>query len=105
MDYATLIHYGSILLFAMGVLVFGVNIIVELVKNLFPKVPTNFVVVAVALIVTVLAVCIMCAAMGIPILWYYIPCAVILGLFVGYAAMFGFDKFKDAWEKVKALKK
>lgn len=99
-----LMHYGSILLFAMAVLVFGVNIIVELVKNLFPKVPTNFVAAAVALILTVLAVCILCAAVGIPIQWYYIAGAVILGLFVGYAAMFGFDKFKAALEKLKALK-
>lgn len=100
-----LMHYGSILLFAMAVLVFGVNIIVELVKNLFPKVPTNFVAVTVALILTVVAMCVLCAVMGIPILWYYIVGAVILGLFVGYAAMFGFDKFKEALEKAKTFKK
>ena len=100
-----LMHYGSILLFAMAVLVFGVNIIVELVKNLFPKVPTNFVAAAVALILPVWAVCILCGMNGIPILWYYIAGAVILGLFVGYAAMFGFDKFKEALEKAKTYKR
>ena len=105
MDYINvLMHYGSILLFAMAVLVFGTNIIVELVKNLFPKVPTNFVAVAVALILTVLAVLILCAVMEIAIMWHYVAGAVILGLFVGYAAMFGFDKFKSAWDKLKALK-
>ena len=99
-----LMHYGSILLFAMALLVFGVNIIVELVKNLFPKVPTNFVAAAVALILTLVAVCILCAVVGIPIQWYYIAGAVILGLFVGYAAMFGFDKFKAALQKLKEMK-
>lgn len=107
MDYIinAFIHYGSILLFAMAVLVFATTIVVELVKNLFPKVPTNFVVVIVAEIITVLAVCILCAAMKITVMWYYAVGAVVLGLFVGYAAMFGFDKFKAAWEKLKALKK
>lgn len=75
---------------------------VEMVKNLFPKVPTNFV--AAALILTLVAVFILCAAVGIPIEWYYIAGAVVLGLFVGYAAMFRFDKFKAAWEKVKKAK-
>lgn len=109
MDYTTIfntfIHYGSILLAAMAVLVFATTIIVEVVKGLFPKVPTNFVAVIVSLVVTVLAVLILCAAMKITVMWYYAVGAVVLGLFVGYAAMFGFDKFKAAWEKLKALKK
>ena len=99
-----LMHDGSILLMAMAMLVFGTNIIVQVVKNLFPKVPTNFVAVGVALSLTILAMCIMCAEEGIPIMWHYVAGAVILGLFVGYAAMFGFDKFKAAWDKLKALR-
>ena len=109
MDYTTIfnaiVHYGSILLFAMAALVFATTIIVELVKGLFPKVPTNFVAVIVSLIITVLAVYILCAIMEITVMWYYAVGAVVLGLFVGYAAMFGFDKFKAAWEKLKAMKK
>ena len=109
MDYTniinTLFSYGSILLAAMAVLVFVTSIIVEVVKNLFPKIPTNFVAVAVAEIVTVLAAIILCAVLKITVMWYYAVGAVVLGLFVSYAAMFGFDKFKAAWEKVKALKK
>ena len=105
MDYTTIVHYGSILMAAMAALVFVTTIIVEVTKGLFPRVPTNFVAVAVSLIITVLAVMALCAVMQIPIEWYYIVGAVILGIFVGYAAMFGFDKFKSAWEKVKALKK
>ena len=105
MDYATIFHYGSILLGVMFVLVFATNIIVQVIKNLLPKVPTNLVTVAVALVITVLGVCVLCAVMEITIMWYYAIGAVVLGLFVGYAAMFGFDKFKTAWEKLKALKK
>lgn len=104
MDYNTFVHYVSILLFAMAALVFATNIIVQVIKNLFPKVPTNFVVVIVAQIVTNLTVYILCTVMAITIMWYYAIGAVVLGLFVAYAAMFGFDKFKDAWEKIKNLK-
>ena len=108
MDYTTIInaifHYGSILLAIMAVLVFAVTIIVEVIKGLFPKVPTNFVVVFVSLLITALAMLILCAVMDITVMWYYAVGAVVLGLFVGYAAMFGFDKFKAAWDKLKALK-
>ena len=109
MDYTTIInaifHYASILLAVMAVLVFATTIIVEVIKGLFPKVPTNFVAVIVALIVTVLAILILCTVMEITVMWYYAVGAVVLGLFVSYAAMFGFDKFKAAWDKLQVLKK
>ena len=109
MDYTAIVnafvHYGSIVLFFMAMLVFATTIIVELVKGLFHKVPTNFVAVIVAQILTDLSMVILCTIMEITIMWYYAVGAVVLGLFVGYAAMFGFDKFKAAWEKLQALKK
>ncbi len=101
---SNLFEYGSILLTVMAVLVFVTNIIVEVVKGLFPKVPTNIVAVIIALIVTVLAVYILCAVLEITVMWYYAVGAVVLGVFVGYAAMFGFDKFKSAWEKIRQYK-
>lgn len=108
MDYTNLINtifnYGSILLAVMAVLVFATTIIVEVVKGLFPKVPTNIVAVVVSLIVTILAVVILCAVLKITVMWYYAVGAVVLGIFVAYAAMFGFDKFKAAWEKLKQYK-
>lgn len=104
-DYSVLIHFASILMAVMAVLVFATTIIVELIKGLFPKVPTNFVAVIVAQIITDLSAVILCSVMEITIMWYYAVGAVVLGLFVGYAAMFGFDKFKAACEKLKALKK
>lgn len=109
MDYTTIVnafvHYGSIVLFFMAMMVFATTIIVEVVKGLFPKVPTNFVAVAVALVLTILAMVILCTVMEITVMWYYAVGAVVLGLFVGYAAMFGFDKFKAAWEKLQVQKK
>lgn len=97
--------YGSIMLSAVALLVFATNIIVEVIKGLFPKVPTNIVAFFVALVVTVLTAVVLCTILEITIMWYYAVGAVVLGIFVGYAAMFGFDKFKAAWEKVKTSKK
>ena len=42
--------------------------------------------------------------MKITVMWYYAVGAVILGVFVAYAAMFGFDKFKELYDRLKALK-
>ena len=109
MDYIAIVNnlmnYASILLGIMFLLTFTVNIIVEVVKRLIPKVPTDIVVFIISIVITVLALYIAASVMKITVMWYYAVGAVVLGLFVGYAAMFGFDKFKAAWEKLKALKK
>ena len=101
---SNLFEYGSILLTVVAVLVFVTNIIVEVIKGLIPKIPTNIVAVIVAMIVTVLALYILCTVLEISVMWYYAVGAVVLGILVGYAAMFGFDKFKAAWEKIKQHK-
>ena len=100
-----LFEYAGILLTVMAVLVFATNIIVEVIKGLFPKIPTNFVAVIVALVITVVALFVLCSVMEITVMWYYAVGAVVLGIFVGYAAMFGFDKFKAAWDKIQENRK
>ena len=97
-------EYATIVLSAMVLLVFATTVIVEVIKGLFKRVPTNIVACVVALIVTIFAVVILCTVLDIPIVWYYIVGAVLLGIFVAYAAMFGFDKFKATWERLKALR-
>ena len=105
MEYSLIVQYGSWALFTMACLVFGVNIIVEVVKKLFPKVPTTLLATGVSIVVTLAAFFAWAAIVGIPILWYYVAAAFVLGLFVAYGAMFGFDKFKSALERLKAYKK
>jgi hypothetical protein len=101
----TIINYGSIVMAIMAGLVFGTNIIVEVFKVFVPKLPTSYLTVIVAIVGTVLALYIAAAVLEITVMWYYAVGAVVLGIFVAYAAMFGFDKFADAWEKLKAYKK
>ncbi len=105
MDCAMYIHYASVILFIMACLVFGVNIIVEVIKKLFPKVPTTLLATVLSVAVTMVAFFAWASHIGLQVLWYYIVAAFLLGLFVAYAAMFGFDKFKEAFEKLKTYRK
>ena len=105
MDYSAIIQYGSCVLFAMACLVFGVNINVEEVKKLFPKVPTTLLATILSVVITMVAFFAWAAITELTILWYYVVAAFVLGLFVAYAAMFGFDKFKQALTRLKEYKK
>lgn len=96
-----LFNYASILLAVMAALVFITNIIVEVVKHAFPKVQTNYLVIVVAIVVTVLSMLVAASVLEITIMWYYAVGAVVLGFGVAYAAMIGFDKFlKEVFAKI-----
>lgn len=100
----TLINYASYLMLALYMLVLTVNIITEVIKRLIP-VPTDIVVFIVSIAVTVLALFIAASVLDITVMWYYAVGAVVLGIFVAYAAMFGFDKFKELWDKLNGYRK
>lgn len=100
----TFMNYASILLAIMAALVFVTNIIVEVLKVFVPKLPTSYLAVIVAIAVAVLALYIAAAVLEITVMWYYAVGAVVMGIFVAYAAMFGFDKFTEAWEKLQYYK-
>ena len=99
----TLIHYGSVLALAMFLLVFAVQIIVEVFKGMFPKLPTAILVFIVSIIITVLALLIAAAVLEITVMWYYAVGAVVLGIFVAHAAMNGWDKYKELFERLKSF--
>ena len=105
MDYNTiinaLIHYGSIILGIMFALTTAVTLIVEVVKRLVPKIPTDLVVFIISIALTVLAMLVYASIMEITIMWYYAVGAVIFGIFVAYAAMFGWDKFTTIVSRLK----
>ena len=105
MDYNVLISWASMALLVIACLVFGVNIIVEVIKKNFPKLPTTLLSTVISLALTVTAFFAWAAYVDLVIWWYHIVGAVILGLFVAYAAMFGFDKFKQVFERLKNYKK
>lgn len=95
----------SIILPLVLVLMVVTNIITEVLKGLtWGKLPTNILAFLVAMVVTLLAFFAVCQIMGIRIAWYMIVGAVVLGIFVAYAAMFGFDKLRQTMEQLKDIK-
>ena len=96
----------SIILPLVLVLMVITNIIVEVLKKLtWGKLPTNILVFAVAMAVTLLAFLALCQIAGIAVVWYMVVGAIILGIFVAYAAMFGFDKLRQTIEQINNIKK
>lgn len=95
-------EYMSTLIPIIGVLVALTNIIVEVVKKLtWDKVPTNIVATLIAEALTLVAFFAWTSINGIAIVWYYVVAAVVVGILVAYAAMFGFDKLKEILDQFK----
>ena len=86
----------SPLLVAVGTLMVVTNIITEVLKKVtWNKLPTNLLVVIIAELLTLSAGAACSQLHSISIVWYHIVAAVVVGLFVAYAAMFGFDKLQQ----------
>lgn len=91
----------SAILLAALILTVVTNIIVQVLKQLtWGKIPTNILAFLVALAVTLLAFFAVFQIMGWRVEWYMVAAAVALGVFVAYAAMFGFDKLQEAMKQV-----
>ena len=99
-----LFNYASIVLFVIAALTFLTNIVVEVFKGMFPKLPTAILVFVVAVALTLLAGLIACEVLAINIMWHYAVGAVVLGIVVAYAAMGNFDKIKEIFKKLKEYK-
>ena len=95
-----------VLLLIVGVLVILTNIIVEVLKKvLWDRLPTNILAVIVALVLTLIAFFAVMEYLSVIVLWYYVAAAIVIAFMVAYAAMFGYDKLKEALLKIKELKK
>lgn len=85
----------------IGALTVLTNIIVEVLKRAtWEKMPTNLLAIMVAMVLTLVAFFGYMAFMSYTIMWYYVA-AVVVGFAVAYAAMFGFDKLKEALGQIK----
>lgn len=98
-------NYIPTLLMIVGCIAILVNIITEVIKKFTEKyISTNLIVLALSEILTLGSFLAYCCIIKCTIMWYYIFAAVILGFLVAYAAMFGFDKFKQTLEQFKNAK-
>lgn len=87
----------SVILSIVGVLVVLTNIIVQVLKKLtWDRLPTNVLAVIVAMGLTLAAFFALCQIRGVTVLWYMVAAAIVVGFMVAYAAMFGYDKLREA---------
>lgn len=94
-------HNFYILFIIVGVLVVVVNIITEVLKKFTEKyISTNALVLIISLTLTNLSFLSWISFEHIAFQWYYIFVMLIMGFFVAYAAMFGFDKFKQTLAQI-----
>ena len=89
-------------------IVFGlmllVNIFTEVLKKImWDKIPTNLLAFVLSIVITIVAMFIYLEIASIAFIWWMIPIAIAVAFFVAYAAMFGFDKWKqmfDQWNQI-----
>lgn len=87
----------SVIISIIGVLVVLTNIVVQVLKKVtWDKLPTNALAMIVSLVLTLGAFFAYCSIKGIAVVWYM----VVLAFMVAYAAMFGFDKLKEALAQI-----
>lgn len=90
MDYA-------VLMTIIGALTVLTNLVTEVVKPFTRvKIPSEVVAVIIAEVLTLVAYFGWSDYKALPVEWYTVVAAVIVGLLVSYAAQFGFDKLKAA---------
>lgn len=93
----------AMLMTIIGAITVLTNIITQVLKKItWDKLPTNFVALAVAELLTLCAGGAYAQIHTIPITWYLVIGAVVVGFMSAYAAMFGFDKLKEAVQTMKA---
>lgn len=88
------------LILVLGVLVFVVNVVVEVTKNLWPldQVHTNYYVTGLSIVLTVLSYFIYISYTSSKFIWYYLLTAILCGFIVAYLAMFGWEKLIKLWQ-------
>ena len=91
----------STILTIVGILVVLTNIVVQVLKKAtWEKLPTNILAIIVSMVLTLVAFFAYCQIKAIAVVWYMVVAAVVLGFLVAYAAMFGFDKLKEALAQI-----
>ena len=97
-------NFSMIMTIVFGLMVVT-NIITEVIKKLtWDKIPTNILVVIISELLTLASGAAYAQMNSVSVTWYHVVGAVIVGIFVAYAAMFGFDKLKQSFEQVTDIK-
>lgn len=86
----------NVLITIIGALVVVVNIITQVLKKVtWDKIPTNTLATIISVALTVVAYFAYAQITNTAVTWYMVVASLIVGMFVAYGAMFGFDKLKE----------
>lgn len=98
-----LMQYMSYILVGIGFLAFVTSAIVQCLKDMpvLKKIQTNVVALIAALIITPLAVIILCTYYSVVIEWYYIFASFIAAFIVYLVSTGGWERVTEMWNRSK----
>lgn len=102
-----LLQYATYMLAGIGILAFFVSVVVQVIKEMpwLKKIQTNVVALAVSLIITPIAVVVLCMYFNIVITWYYIFASILAAFVVYLVSTGGWEKVSEMWNRSKYNKK
>lgn len=107
MSMEILLQYVTYMLAGIGVLAFFVSVVVQVIKEMpwLKKIQTNVVALVASLIITPIAVVILCMYFNIVITWYYIFASILAAFVVYLVSTGGWEKVSEMWNRSKYNKK
>ena len=107
MSMELLMQYVMYMLAGIGVLAFFVSVVVQVVKEMpgLNKIQTNVVALAASIVITPIAVVILCMYFGIVITWQYVFASILAAFVVYLVSTGGWEKVSEMWDRSKYNKK
>ncbi len=103
MNTEMLMQYITYALAGVGILAFFVSVVVQVIKEMpiLKKIQTNVVALAVSLILTPVAVVVLCIYYGIVIEWYYVFASFLEAFIVYLVSTGGWERITEIWNRSK----
>lgn len=92
-------QYFAIGMLVIGMLAFLVSIVVEVLKGVFAKLPTDILVFLLSVVFTLIAYFAATSYFKHLIVWYEVVGIIIGGFLVAFVAMYGWSKFSDLYKR------
>ena len=104
--FETIMQYMTGFLILVGVLAFLTSLIVQVVKELqgIKNIQTNVVALAVAAVLCIVAMLLLCTYYNMLVAWYYVVAALVTAFLVYLVATGGWEKLKAIWDRTKYKK-
>lgn len=106
MSMELLMQYVMYMLAGIGVLAFFVSVVVQVVKEMpgLNKIQTNVVALAASIVITPIAVVILCMYFGMVITWQYVFASILAAFVVYLVSTGGWEKVSEMWDRSKYKK-